>query len=48
MVPLGLIAAGPVAAAIGTRTTFIGAAAVVVGSTALVLISRDVRTLERR
>lgn len=48
LVPLGLIAAGPVAAAIGTRTTFIGAAAVVVGSTALVLISRDVRTLERR
>jgi MFS family permease len=48
LVPLGLVAAGPVAAVIGTRTTFIGAAAVVVGSTALVLISRDVRTLERR
>jgi len=38
----------PVAAAIGTRTTFLGAAVLVVVATALVLLSSDVRTLERR
>jgi hypothetical protein len=46
--PLGFIAAGPVAAAIGIRATFIAAAALTIGATALVLLSRDVRTLERR
>ena len=48
LTPLGLAAAGPVAAIIGARTTFIGAAAIVVTSTAMVLLSRDVRTLQRR
>lgn len=48
LMPLGYIAAGPVAAAIGIRATFIGAAAMAIGATALVLLSRDVRTLERR
>jgi MFS family permease len=47
LMPLGFAAAGPVAAAIGYRATFIGAAAVVVVASALVLGSRDVRTLER-
>jgi MFS family permease len=48
LMPLGFIAAGPVADAIGVRATFIGAAALTIGATALVLLSRDVRTLERR
>jgi hypothetical protein len=48
LMPLGYIAAGPVAAAIGIRSTFIAAAALTIGATALVLLSRDVRTLERR
>jgi MFS family permease len=47
LMPLGYIAAGPLAAAIGTRATLISAAALTVGATALVLLSRDVRTLER-
>jgi MFS family permease len=48
LMPLGYIAAGPVAAAIGIRATFIAAAALTIGATALVLLSRDVRTLERK
>lgn len=48
LMPLGYIAAGPVAAAAGIRATFVGAAALTIGATALVLLSRDVRTLERR
>jgi MFS family permease len=48
LMPLGFIAAGPVAAAIGIRATFIAAAALTIGATALVLLSRDVRTLERK
>jgi len=48
LMPLGYIAAGPLGDAIGARTTFLGAAVLVVVSTALVLLSRDVRTLERR
>jgi MFS family permease len=48
LMPLGFIAAGPVAAAIGNRATFLAAAALTIGATALVLVSRDVRTLERR
>jgi MFS family permease len=47
LMPLGYIAAGPVAAAIGIRATFTGAAVLTIGATALVLLSRDVRTLER-
>jgi hypothetical protein len=37
-----------VGAAIGARATFIGAAVLTVAATGLVLLSRDVRTLERR
>jgi hypothetical protein len=46
--PIGYAVAGPVAAAIGARATFISAAVLIVGATGLVLLSRDVRTLERR
>ena len=48
LMPIGFIVAGPVAAAVGVRATFIGAAVLVVASTVFVLLSRDVRTLERR
>jgi MFS family permease len=48
LMPLGFIVAGPVAAAVGIRATFIAAAALTIGATALVLLSRDVRNLERR
>jgi MFS family permease len=48
LMPVGFIVAGPVGAAIGARNTFLLAAAVVVVATGLVLLSRDVRTLERR
>jgi MFS family permease len=47
LMPLGYIVAGPLAAAIGTRETFIAATMLTIGATALVLLSRDVRTLER-
>jgi hypothetical protein len=46
--PLGFAVAGPVGSAVGTRASFIGAAVIVVAATAVVLLSRDVRTLERR
>ena len=48
LMPIGFIAAGPIGAAIGARATFLAAAAVTVSATALVLLSRDVRTLERK
>jgi MFS family permease len=48
LMPVGLAAMGPIASAIGERTAFLGSAAVIVTATALVLASRDVRTLERR
>jgi MFS family permease len=48
LMPLGFAIAGPVAAAIGDRATFLGAAAIVIVASTLVLFSRDVRTLERR
>ncbi len=48
LMPIGYAVAGPVGAAVGTRATFIGAALVVVVATALVLLCRDVRVLERR
>jgi MFS family permease len=47
LMPLGFIAAGPLADAIGIRATFIAAAVLTVVATGLVLLSRDVRTLER-
>jgi MFS family permease len=48
LMPIGLAVAGPLGAAIGFRTAFLGSAVVIVVATALVLVSRDVRTLERR
>ena len=48
LMPLGFIAAGPVASVIGVRATFVSSAVLTVVATGLVLLSRDVRTLERR
>jgi len=48
LMPVGYIVAGPIAAAVGVRATFIGATVLTIGATALVLLSRDVRMLERR
>jgi MFS family permease len=48
LLPIGLAVIGPVAQAVGNRWTLLGAAALVVGPTALALLSRDVRTIERR
>jgi len=48
LMPVGLAVAGPLGAAIGLRTAFIGSSVLIVAATALVLLSRDVRTLERR
>jgi MFS family permease len=48
LIPLGFSATGAIAAAIGTRATFFGAAALTATATGLVLLIRDVRTLERR
>ena len=46
--PIGFATAGAVAAAVGTRATFFGAAALIAAATGLVLLLRDVRTLQRR
>jgi MFS family permease len=43
VIPFGLIAAGPVSNAIGTRATLLGSATIIVAATALVLLLRDVR-----
>jgi MFS family permease len=48
LVPLGLAIAGPVAQVAGTRETMLGAAALSLGATLAVLLSRDVRTIRRR
>ena len=48
LIPLALAVIGPVSVALGTRTTLLACAALVVGATAPVLLSRDVRHLERR
>ncbi len=48
LMPTALAVLGPVASAVGTRATLIGCAVLVVGATAPVLLSHDVRTLERR
>jgi hypothetical protein len=46
--PVALAVLGPVAAAIGSRATLLACAALVIGATLPVLLSRDVRHLERR
>jgi predicted MFS family arabinose efflux permease len=48
LIPLGFASAGAIAAAIGTKATFFVAAALITAATALVLLIRDVRMLERR
>lgn len=47
LMPIGVAAAGPISALVGERATLIGCAVLVVAATAPVLLSRDVRTLER-
>ena len=47
LIPLGLAVAGPVAQAAGTRATILGAAALSLGATLVVLLSREVRTIQR-
>ena len=47
LIPLGLAVAGPVAQAAGTRATILGAAALSLGATLAVLLSREVRTIQR-
>jgi predicted MFS family arabinose efflux permease len=46
--PIGALAAGPIAAAIGVSATQYGAAALIVVASALALIPRDVRTMRTR
>ena len=48
LIPLGYAVAGPVSEAIGTRATILGAAAISLTATLLVLLVRDVRTIERQ
>jgi len=48
LIPVGLSAAGVIASVIGTRSTYFGAAALIATATALVLLIRDVRELQRR
>jgi MFS family permease len=48
LIPLGLAVAGPVAVAVGTRATILGAAALSLAATLAVLLVRDVRTIRRR
>lgn len=47
-IPLGQIVVGPLAAAVGTRTTLLGLATAVTVATGLALTSRSVRNLERQ
>ena len=47
-IPLGQVAAGPIAQASGVEATMIGAGAIVFVATIGMLLSRDVRTLEHR
>ena len=47
LVPVGLAVAGPIRAAVGFRVSFIGSSVLILAATALVLLSRDVRALER-
>jgi MFS family permease len=48
LIPLGLAAAGPLAELFGTRSTILGASAISLTATLLVLLVREVRTIERR
>jgi MFS family permease len=48
LIPLGLAIAGPVAEAVGTRTTLLVAGTISLSATLAVLLVHDVRTLRRR
>jgi MFS family permease len=48
LMPLGFAVVGPLASGIGARATLVACIILTVGATAPVLLSRDVRTLERR
>ena len=48
LIPFGLAVAGPVSEAVGTRATILGAAAISLTATLLVLLVREVRTIERK
>jgi MFS family permease len=48
LIPVAYVALGPISDAVGTRTTLLGCAVLTLAATAPVLLSRDVRTLERR
>jgi MFS family permease len=48
LMPLAYVVVGPISAAVGTKATLLGCALLVLAATAFVLLSRDVRTLERR
>jgi hypothetical protein len=48
LIPIGLAAVGPVAAAVGTRATLYGIGTIIVLTTVAVLFSREVRTIRRR
>jgi hypothetical protein len=45
MLPVGALVAGPLAAAVGVSVTQYGAAALIIGASALALIPRDVRVM---
>jgi len=47
LIPLGLALAGPLAEAIGTRATLVGAGLLCLGATLLVLLVPEVRDLRR-
>jgi MFS family permease len=46
--PIGAVAAGPLAAHFGPQATLLGGAAVIAVATAAALLSRDIRTLRRK
>ncbi len=48
LIPFGYAVAGPVSEAVGTRATILGAAAISLTATLLVLLVREVRTIERK
>jgi MFS family permease len=48
LMPIGYAVVGPIAATIGAGATFLATALITVAATALVFLSRDVRTLQRR
>ena len=48
LTPVAMAALGPIASVLGARATLTGCAILTVGATAPVLLSRDVRSLERR